>query len=1065
VNARLRDSSPSVVSSTNRCPSTSGGWLPRPASSPARAAGARSPRRPPDRHPAVGGGAGRPSGWWSALLVAAVAWTSAGVAVGQGIDPGDPTSQGSPAPPPGTQPLPVPGPVAAPGATSQPTSGSESVPAPPPPASEPVTPPVAAGDERASSVVTALLPEPQRAFFEDGPGLLLSAAKRAELLALDDAARQTAIDALLADPEPATPENELQQAIERRRRLAAAYALSFADDRARLAFLRGAPESVEKLDCGMTFKTMELWRYPSRRAVVVYRPEPAGPYRVWRPLDSKRALYIPDMEYWLEQWEEYGRPTKRFDLQTCALTKQVDEATGVEGLADYRPNRPSQADIDGLLGPPADLAAWAKSVLAAEETLVPPGAVLLAEEPAAAAPGSGGGAAGPAAAPGAKDPAGGPAPGSADAPADAPAAGEAPAKPDGMLATAVAALKARVGGADPAAAAAAAAAAVPAPVVRRSAEPLSAGPLEVQFPERRGQRIVVRGLIRVPAEAGFEPFVEPESETSPEKRELRLAVDGVIEQAGKVFESFRVRYRLPPPSAGVPLELQLERALRPGMVTTMRLRLRDEISGRETLLARGFAVPAEPIPVAVPAVPEEAVVALAEEMAEQRIPGRDSLVLVPPAEDVVLGLWRAEALVTGERIARVLFKLDGKEQLARARPPFSAEIRLAQFPVEQTVRAEGYDKGGELVAADEVVLNQPRGALRVRILQPGRGHQVRDQAVATAEVVVPEGRRVELVEFRVNDVVAASLVRPPWEAAIEVPEGQELVYLTVTARLDDGAQAEDFRFLNNPQYLEEVDVDLVELYTTVMGSNNRPVTDLAREAFTVLEDGKLQTLAKFERVTDLPLNIGLVIDTSGSMTDSLAQAQLAAKAFLDGVMTPRDRGFVLSFADRPVMLMPPTEDLLLLQSSLDGLQAYGYTALHDAMMTGLYYFRGIRGRRALVLLSDGDDTSSASPFRDLLEYARRSGVTIYTIGLNVSGLDLAVRRKLDQLATETGGRVFYASNAGELRGVYEEIERELRSQYLLAYSSNSRKPAGQFRTIEVKVKGGLKGRTLGGYYP
>ena len=141
------------------------------------------------------------------------------------------------------------------------------------------------------------------------------------------------------------------------------------------------------------------------------------------------------------------------------------------------------------------------------------------------------------------------------------------------------------------------------------------------------------------------------------------------------------------------------------------------------------------------------------------------------------------------------------------------------------------------------------------------------------------------------------------------------------------------------------------------------------------------------------------------------------------------------------------------------------TALHDAVVTSLYYFRGVRGRRALILLSDGEDTASTIEFKNSLEYARRSGVVIYSIGLNISKASLGVRSKLSSLSKETGGRSFFISKAVELNGVYDAIERELRSQYLLAYLSDAPQGSKEFRFVQVKVKGRLKARTMSGYYP
>jgi VWFA-related protein len=136
------------------------------------------------------------------------------------------------------------------------------------------------------------------------------------------------------------------------------------------------------------------------------------------------------------------------------------------------------------------------------------------------------------------------------------------------------------------------------------------------------------------------------------------------------------------------------------------------------------------------------------------------------------------------------------------------------------------------------------------------------------------------------------------------------------------------------------------------------------------------------------------------------------------------------------------------------------------VVSSLYYFRAFKGQRALVVLSDGDDSTSYYTFEDALEYARRAGVVIYTVGLNVGSLQLGVRNKLTALAGETGGRSFFIGQAAELDSVYREIEEELRSQYLLTYASDNPKSDGEFRTVDLTVQEGrLKARTIRGYYP
>lgn len=812
-----------------------------------------------------------------------------------------------------------------------------------------------------------LWPEEQRAFIQDGPALLVADAALAELADRDAIGRERWIADFLADPLPATAANELAIGIERRRDLVRREFLGFLDARAKLLFLHGPPLLRDTIDCTEAFVPMELWTYrQGERPLVLYRPQPGKPWQLWLPYQGKRVLYNPEMEYFLEQWEELKgqiRGGPRIDRMACERAEDVDRVTGVDGLFGFADERPQVADIERWLAPPTDLAAWAAAAAATE----------LAEQPELAVP-----------------------------------------------------------------------------------------DLQVFYPDRQGQRMQTRMLLVLPPAARVEPFVQGEL------RELRLAVEGHLEREGRIFEDFRLRFLVPAPDEPVAIALPFDRLLRPGEEFLVRLRLTDEVSKRTTLVDRGFAVPLLPTPIEEqPVVPDEAIVALAATLQQEGIRGHDSILLIPPAQDVVFGLWRAEALVTGQRIAKVTFLLDGQPVLSRRSPPYTAELRLSAEPREQIVRVEGHDAEGELVGADEVVLNQPHGELRVRIVEPARGRSASGTVPVEVEVVVPEERKIEAVELLVNEDLAVRLETPPWQGSVEVPELEELVYLTAVAILDDGSRAEDVRFLRAPDYVETVDVDLVELYTTVSDRDGRPVQGLERDIFRVLEDGRPQEIIKFERVVDLPLTLGITIDTSGSMYESIGAAQRTAMDFVEQILTPRDRAFAVAFSEKPFLLMGRTSDAGAVAQSLEDLHADGPTALHDAVVTSLYYFRGVRGRRALVLLSDGEDTASSLEFDQALEYARRSGVAIYSIGLRIGRTDVSVRRKLEALSRETGGRTFYISEAEDLAGVYGEIEEELRSQYLIAYSSDqSAESAPEWREVEVEVEGGgLTARTLAGYYP
>ncbi len=586
---------------------------------------------------------------------------------------------------------------------------------------------------------------------------------------------------------------------------------------------------------------------------------------------------------------------------------------------------------------------------------------------------------------------------------------------------------------------------------------LAASALDVQFPNLAGDRMLTRLVVTVPAGDPIVPNADGD---------LELMVEGVLSSEGRVLAQTRVRFELEPAEAGQPLQLAIDELLRPGQPVAAHFKVWDATSGATAWVAGGFRVPRSPVAEDA-VVGYQGAVAQGQKLAEEAASvARDSLMLAPPLEgQVVLGLWRSIALVTGTGIKKVIFKLDGVPQVTRVGAPWDVELRLSTYPREQIVSAEGYDAAGKLLAVDEVILNQPRGAFRVRIVEPRRGAKLAGEVTARAEVVVPDEREVTKVEFKVGDEIVATLEKPPWTAVVRAPATGETAYVSATAYLDDGRQSEDVRFLNAPAYVEEVDVRLVELYTTVADRNGRVEPGLTEADFEVFEDGRRQQISKFELVENLPLILGITIDTSGSMSSALTEAQAAARAFLEEVVRPEDHCFVVAFSGKPTLVMPPTDDESACSLGLEGLQAVGATALHDAVVTSLYYMRELEGQRALVLLSDGDDTSSGIGWNDALEYAKRSGVVIFPVGLDVGAADLRVRGKLGDLARETGGRVFYIDRARELASIYAEIENELRSRYLIAYAPDRSDESGAFRVIEVRVKkDGLKARTLRGYY-
>jgi Ca-activated chloride channel homolog len=175
---------------------------------------------------------------------------------------------------------------------------------------------------------------------------------------------------------------------------------------------------------------------------------------------------------------------------------------------------------------------------------------------------------------------------------------------------------------------------------------------------------------------------------------------------------------------------------------------------------------------------------------------------------------------------------------------------------------------------------------------------------------------------------------------------------------------------------------------------------------------------------------------------------------------------VITFAEEPRLAVRFTRNLEVLAGGLAGLEARGETRLWDAVAFGLHYLAGVRGKRALVVLTDGLDSDSRHRYEDVLEYARRSGVVIHIVGLNVPTRPAEAGMFVDRLARETGGLAFRIRGPAELGRVYESIRSELRAQYLIAYQSDAAEDDRAFREVEVRVaRRGVGVRTARGYSP
>ena len=270
-------------------------------------------------------------------------------------------------------------------------------------------------------------------------------------------------------------------------------------------------------------------------------------------------------------------------------------------------------------------------------------------------------------------------------------------------------------------------------------------------------------------------------------------------------------------------------------------------------------------------------------------------------------------------------------------------------------------------------------------------------------------------------------------------------------------------------------VDIVSLNVTVMDTQNRYITDLEQPDFSVLEDGARQELLYFSK-SNLPIALSLLIDTSASMEERLLVAQNAAVGFAQRIRD-QDLAQVIDFDSRVEIVQEFTADKAALEHAIRGTSSGGSTSLYNAIYIALRELKKVRTKRpedlrrdAIILLSDGEDTTSLVSFEEVMELAKRSETSIYTIGLQprepayVKGFREA-EFVLRQLAQETGGRAFFVQKAEELTGVYGQIADELSSQYSIGYASKNARRDGAWRKVSVQVaRASAVTRTRRGYY-
>ena len=269
-----------------------------------------------------------------------------------------------------------------------------------------------------------------------------------------------------------------------------------------------------------------------------------------------------------------------------------------------------------------------------------------------------------------------------------------------------------------------------------------------------------------------------------------------------------------------------------------------------------------------------------------------------------------------------------------------------------------------------------------------------------------------------------------------------------------------------------VDVDLVDVHFTVSDKKGKLFTGLKKEDFRVYEDGRPQPITNFSAETDLPLTIGLLVDTSGSIRDKLRFEQEAAiEFFYSTIRRRKDQGMLIAFDSGVDLLQDFTDNPETLAEAVRKIRAGGGTSLYDAISLAVTEkVAGQPGRKVLVVISDGDDNASRVSLTETMEVAQKNNVSIYAISTNATA-NFGTREQqrgdktLKTFADETGGRAFFPFKLEDLAVSFADISEELRSQYTLAYNPTNTARDGTYREIKVEaLNRDYKVQARKGYY-
>ncbi|MGA7615362.1 MAG: VWA domain-containing protein [Thermoanaerobaculia bacterium] len=406
--------------------------------------------------------------------------------------------------------------------------------------------------------------------------------------------------------------------------------------------------------------------------------------------------------------------------------------------------------------------------------------------------------------------------------------------------------------------------------------------------------------------------------------------------------------------------------------------------------------------------------------------------------------------------ARITFFVDGQRIATRGGAPYAVDVDFGPRPIQHQIQIVITNpENGRRSTWTETINRGNRGlSLSIQPLHIG------NDLWFEAEFTAPESDPVVSVAFFNDQQKLAQLTAGPWR----IPAPPQLgPVLQATATTRSGIEQSAYFSTAGNVMVSSLDVRTVPLYVSVVDEHGKVRSDLNASDFKIFDGDERGRILEFGKAFDEPISIALVIDASASMTYQMPKVKEAAGKFMDRILRPGDRVSIFAIRSAATRELPLTSDLALARSKLQNLRADGKTALYDGIEAAIRELENEKNRRAIVLLSDGDDNSSFATFDEVAKKVRTTAIPIYSIAFGDDDTNQPIDR-LKILSEDTGAFMAraYTSN---LEQRYASIEKDLRSQYAIRYQVASESKENEWRPVRVTLPSPrLTARTIRGYF-